>query len=322
MAAFLALVAASAFALGSAMQQRGALRTSHPGESARFLFQLFRHPVWLLGGLLQCAGFAAQVIALATGSLLVVQAIVVSGFVLALPCGVWLTDQHVGRSEVVGALTTVVGLILFLVGGHPLGGTNHVPTTEWVTCLAVSLVCFAALDISARRLSPAPAATVLGAAAGLAYGLQGGQVKALAHVGGGVVGVVTSWQLYALAAVGMAGFVYQQRGLKMGVLAPNMAASNVVTLVVSVVLGVALFDETLGNGAIGLALSVPGLVLMATGILILAKGGVAPAVVPGVATAIEGAIEGTIEAAESKVHESKVTDQGHDGPKAQDRSAK
>ena len=148
---------------------------------------------------------------------------------------------------------------------------------------------------------------MLGAAAGLAFGLQGGQVKALAHVGGGIVGVVTSWQFYALAAVGIAGFVYQQRGLKTGVLAPNLAASNVVTLVVSVVLGVALFDEVLGHGSIGLALSVPGLVLMASGILILARGGVAPAVVPGVATAIEGAIESAIEAAESKVLESKAT---------------
>jgi drug/metabolite transporter (DMT)-like permease len=313
MAIVLALLAASAFALGNAMQQRGALRTSHPGESSRFLVQLFRHPVWILGGALQGAGFLAQIVALAIGSLLVVQAIVVSSFVIALPCGVWLTNQHVGRREVFAALVTVAGLILFLVGGHPTGGTNHVPTGEWVACLAVSLVCLAGLDISARRLGPAPAAAMLGAAAGLAFGLQGGQVKDLAHVGGGIVGVVTSWQFYALAAVGIAGFVYQQRGLKVGVLAPNMAASNVVTLVVSVLLGVVLFDEVLSHGTIGSVLSVPGLVLMATGILILARGGVAPAVVPGVATAVEGAIEEAIEAAESKVLETKATGSTHFG---------
>jgi len=129
----------------------------------------------------------------------------------------------------------------------------------------------------------------------------------LAHVGGGVVGIVTSWQLYALAVVGFAGFVYQQRGLKVGVLAPNLAASNVATLVASVVLGVALFAETLGRGAIGLALSVPGLVLMAGGILALARGGVAPSVVPGVATAIEGAIEGAMETAGAKTTQGKAT---------------
>ncbi len=176
----------------------------------------------------------------------------------------------------------------------------------WVVCLAVSLVVLAGLDIASRRVGAAPAAALLGTAAGIAFGLQGGQVKALAHVGGGVVGAVTSWQLYALAVVGLAGFVYQQRGLKVGVLAPNLAASNVATLVTSVVLGVALFAETLGRGVIGLALSVPGLVLMVAGILALARGGVAPSVVPGVATAIEGAVEAAIEAAEAKVTEDRT----------------
>src|ERR1039458_4802273 len=132
MAAFLALVAACAFALGNAMQQRGALRTSARGESSRFLLQLFRRPVWILGEALQIAGFVAQVVALAIGSLLVVQAIVVSSFVIALPCGVWLTDQRLGRREVLGALTTVTGLILFLVGGHSTGSTNHATAAGWV----------------------------------------------------------------------------------------------------------------------------------------------------------------------------------------------
>ena len=97
-----------------------------------------------------------------------------------------------------------------------------------------------------------------------------------------------------------------------GVLAPNLAASNVATLVASVVLGVALFAETLGRGAIGLALSVLGLVLMAAGILALARGGVAPSVVPGVATAIEGAIE----AAEAKATRGKATEATTFGPEA------
>ena len=185
----------------------------------------------------------------------------------------------------------------------PAVGTNHVAALGWAVCLTVSVVVLAGLDLTSRRVGPAPAAAVLGAAAGIAFGLQGAQVKALAHVGGGVVGIVTSWQLYALAVVGVAGFVYQQRGLKVGVLAPNLAASNVATLVASVVMGVALFAETLGRGAIGLALSVPGLVLMAGGILALARGGLAPSVVPGVATAIEGAIV----VAEAKVTQGKAT---------------
>jgi drug/metabolite transporter (DMT)-like permease len=292
MAAVLAFFAACVFALGNVLQQRGALRTTSPGESSRFLLQLFRHPVWLVGGALQIAGFAAQIVALGIGSLLVVQAIVVTNFVIALPFGVWLTDQHVGRRQVLGALVTVAGLVLFLVGGRPSGGTNHVAVVAWIACLAGFVVALALCDVVARRVGPAPAAALLGTASGVAFGMQAGLVKALAHVGGGVGGVFTSWLLYVLLVVGIAGFVYQQRGLKVGVLAPTMAAANVTQLVTSVALGVALFAETLGRGATGLAFAVPGLMLMVAGILTLSVGDVAETVMPGVATAaVEGAID-------------------------------
>jgi len=264
----LAIFAAVAFALGNAMQQRGALRTTAAGEDPRFLLQLFRHPVWIAGGLLQIAGFGAQVVALDKGSLLVVQVIVVSNFVIALPLGVWLTDQIVRPHHLVGAAATVVGLVAFVVGGDPGG--------------------------------PGPAAALLGAAAGLAFGLQAGLVKSLSHVGGGLGGVVGSWELYALAAVGVAGFVYQQRGLKVGVLAPTLAASNVATLLCSVAIGFALFSESFGHGVLGVALAVPGLVLMVAGIVVISVGAPAPAVAvaPG-ATGVEAAVEGAMEIADA-----------------------
>jgi len=216
---------------------------------------------------------------------------VVINVVIALPFGVWLTDQHVGRRQVGGAVVTVAGLVLFLVGGRPTGGTNHVAVASWVASLVVFAVVLALCDVTARRVGPARAAALLGTASGVAVGMQAGLVKALAHVGG-VGAVFSSWLLYVLVVVGVAGFVYQQRGLKVGVLAPTMAAANVTQLVTSVALGVALFAETLGRGAVGLAFAVPGLVLMVAGILALSVGDVAETVMPGVATAaVEGAVE-------------------------------
>ena len=62
----------------------------------------------------------------------------------------------------------------------------------------------------------------------------------------------------------------QQSALKTGFLAPAMAASNATTLIVSVFLGVIVFQETLSNGQgrlfpalIGLAFAVIGVVLLA-----------------------------------------------------------
>jgi hypothetical protein len=272
-AVVLAALAALCFALGNVLQQRGALRTDAAGEDLRFLAEIFRHPVWVAGLLLQVAGFGAQVAALGMGSLLVVQAIVVTNFVIALPFGVWLTDQVVGRRQVLGALATLAGLFVFLVGGHPTGGTDHVARTSWVVTLATVAVVLVVLDLSSRRVGAAPAAALLGAAAGTMFGIQAGLIKSLAHHGAGVGGVIGAWQLYVLAVAAVVGFAYQQRGLKVGVLAPTMAASNVATLTASVVLGLVLFAEVLRPGVLGPALAVPGLGLMAGGILVLALGG-------------------------------------------------
>ena len=70
------------------------------------------------------------------------------------------------------------------------------------------------------------------------------------------------------------------------------STAAVATLVTSVVLGVALFAETLGRGATGMAFAVPGLVLMAAGILALSTGDSAPEVMPGVATAAVDVLRG------------------------------
>jgi len=49
----LALLSALSFALGSVLQQRGTLQTTAAEGDPRFLAEIIRKPVWLLGGSLQ-----------------------------------------------------------------------------------------------------------------------------------------------------------------------------------------------------------------------------------------------------------------------------
>src|ERR1700737_3183011 len=100
MSVVLAFLASLLFAFGLVLQQRGTLKAPESSKGLRFIVQLFRHPVWLLGGLLSAVAFAMQIAALSLGSLVVVQAIVISSFVFALPIGVWLTSQRYGRWDV------------------------------------------------------------------------------------------------------------------------------------------------------------------------------------------------------------------------------
>jgi drug/metabolite transporter (DMT)-like permease len=297
MSVLLAFLASLLFAFGLVMQQRGTLKAPESSRGFRFIVNLFRHPVWLLGGLLSGVGFALQIVALSIGSLVVVQAIVISSFVFALPIGVWLTAQRYGRWDVIGASMTMVGLLLFLVGGDPTGGTNTVASESWAICLVITAILLAVLDLSARRTRPAVTAALLGAAGGFSVAVQSGMAKALTHAHGGQASVFGTWQLYALIGAVATTFVFQQRSLRVGVLAPAVAAGNATNLFGSVIVGICLFAERLGQGPVGTTLAVFGLGMVLAGIVILVTRGHPPAMAIGVTPSIEGALEPTIKEA-------------------------
>jgi len=71
----LALLAATAFAFGNVLQQKGTLSTDDGEGKPSFLVQILREPVWLLGGALQVTGWVLQAVALDKGPLVVVQSI-------------------------------------------------------------------------------------------------------------------------------------------------------------------------------------------------------------------------------------------------------
>ena len=86
-----------------------------------------------------------------------------------------------------------------------------------------------------------------------------------------MLALLASWPVYVLILSAIVGFVLQQWALKTGVLAPALASSNSVTLFSSVVLGIALYGETLsasggahvGSAYVGLAVAIGGIALLA-----------------------------------------------------------
>ncbi len=60
MAALLALLAATAFAFGNVLQQKGTLEAPASGDDPRSLAQILKRPVWLAGGTLQVSGRVLQ----------------------------------------------------------------------------------------------------------------------------------------------------------------------------------------------------------------------------------------------------------------------
>jgi drug/metabolite transporter (DMT)-like permease len=269
---FLALLAAVAFAGGNVFQQKGTLEAPAGEDDPRFLIQILRRPVWLVGGLLQAAGWVLQAAALNQGSLVVVQSVTTLSLVVALPLGVRITGQQVGRREMIGALAVVAGIVLFLSAGSSTGGNLHPASSAWWTAGLISAVLVGCAVALGRRCRGAQRALLLGSGAGIAFGFQAAVTKVfVGQLGHGVSVLLGSWTTYALIASALLGFALMQSALKTAVLAPAISSSNAMTLLASVALGIAVFGETLGQSGGQLIPAVIGLVIVVAGIARLAS---------------------------------------------------
>jgi drug/metabolite transporter (DMT)-like permease len=271
MASLLALVAALLFALAAALQQKGALNLPelslrHPASLVRLIGQT----TWLLGTVALLVGYVVQAAALDRGRLAIIQPLLVMTIVFALPLGYFLTNQHVGRREVIGAGVIVLGLAFFALFGDPAGGRENAPANEWAIAIAVLIVLCAVLLVFAGRGGLTRRAAAYGTVAGILFGLSAALTKpTLEFLHAGVDELLTHWEPYALATAGIIGFVLQQVSLGTGKLAPSVATVSVANPVVGILLGVILLEERLSRPAwhvvvacIGLGFALVGAVVI------------------------------------------------------------
>src|SRR5215470_14618836 len=127
-AAVLALLASVSFALAATLWQKASLSLTdvslrHPKS---FLVLLTRW-VWLLGLVAQLVGVGLQAAALDRGRVSIVQPLLVTTVIWALPLGYFLTQQVITGRHVVGASIIVVGLAVFALYGDPAAGVDDAP---------------------------------------------------------------------------------------------------------------------------------------------------------------------------------------------------
>ena len=264
------MVASFLFALAATLQQKGALKLPTISlAQPRSLLRLVGQRTWLIGTLVLLAGYVFQAGALDRGRLSVIQPLLVSTVVFALPLGYVLTRQHVGRREVRGAVAIVIGLGLFVSFGDPAGGNTSASNAQWAITIAVlSLVCVLMLAFGGGGLSRK--AAVYGTVAGILFGLSSSlAIPTLDYLHQSVGTMLSHWECYALAAAGLLGFVVQQVSLGTGRLAPAVATVSVANPVVSVLIGIVLLDERLSRPAWHVLVAVIGLGLTFVGAIVI-----------------------------------------------------
>jgi drug/metabolite transporter (DMT)-like permease len=271
----LALVAAFCFALAATLQQKGALGVgggvsfAHP----KSLLRLGTQRTWLLGSGVLLVGYVFQAAALDRGRLSVVQPLLVTTIVFALPLGYYLTGQQVGRREIYGAVVVVAGLVAFTVVGDPAGGKANASGDEWAVATAIVVAISGLLLAYGGRGTLERKAGTYGAAAGLLYGLSASLCKPTVEMlnTDGIGGMLSAWEFWAFAAAGIGAFLIQQVSLGTGRLAPSVASTSVMNPIVSVLIGIVLLDETLSAPAwhkavawVGLGCALAGAVVIST----------------------------------------------------------
>jgi len=272
LAVILALGAAFLFATGTVLQQRAAATASdEEARRAGFLLLLARRPVWLAGVAMDALGFACQAAALGVGQIIVVQPLLVTTLVFALPLGVRFTQQRVGARQVLAAVAVTAGVAAFLVLSHPAGGHNDAPLAHWLVAAASVTGAAALLVLGGAGRQPALKAAMLGTAAGLMFGVGAALTKAtIDRLDRGLLELVLDWHLYAVIVVGYVSVTLIAAALQTRELAPAIATSMSLDALTSILLGAALFGETVRHTPGAVAGSVAALGVMLGGLAVLA----------------------------------------------------
>jgi drug/metabolite transporter (DMT)-like permease len=273
LAAALALLAAVLFAVASAVQQRSAADVPDvDARGARLVLALARRPRWWAGTLSDTAGFAAQAAALGLGSLLLVQPLLVTTLLVALPLGARWGGRRLRRSDWVWAALLVLALAVFAVVGEPTAGVDRAGWRSWLPAwIVLGLLVGGCLAGAAVRRGTTRA-VLLAVAAGVAYGVGAALTKGVvSRLDDGVLALLTSWETWLLAVALAGGTLLQQSAYQAGALEASLPAVTVGEPVVAVALGMGVLGERLQADGAEWALIGVLVVVMAAATVALAR---------------------------------------------------
>lgn len=277
-AALLALGAAFFIAIGNVMHQRSAKEvTDEPVGNLTLFLRLLSDRQWWLGSLVAGLGFGLQAAALGLGSVLLVQALLVTALLFALPMNARATGERVTRGQWLWAALLAASVAVVVTVGNPTPGHPRGALEVWTSVIAVGAPALVLCVVGARLLSGRPAAAVLlGLVSGSLWGifavLTKGVVDRLGAVGEkGAWSLLGAPELYVWALVAVAATAFQQSSFRAGSLAASLPTMTVTEPVVASVLGVLVLGETLRPGEDGWAVLIAAAAVMVVATAALAR---------------------------------------------------
>jgi drug/metabolite transporter (DMT)-like permease len=278
-AVLLALGAALGYAAASVLQQREAAADAATdqgtavGGGFRLVVRLAHRPLWLAGLAADGVAYVLQALALGVGELLVVQPVLTSGILFALPAGAWWAGRRLGRADFAWACILAGGLTAFLLLAGTDGGQDFASGEAWLVCAAVATPVLVACMLAGTRSTGTRRAVLFAFTTGVLFGITAALTKAAVvlvdHDGFGALG---HWEPYALAVLGALGFVVNQRAFQAGSLTASLPTLTVVEPIVAAVIGVTMLHETVPtDGALEWIAVVGSVVAMVVATVVLSR---------------------------------------------------
>ncbi|MGK5549678.1 DMT family transporter [Streptomyces sp. URMC 127] len=247
-----ALLAAVSNGLAVVLQRRAARTVPlAPGLRLSLFAQLLRRKAWLGGMAAVMAAACLQALALSQGAMAVVQPV----FVLELPFALLLGGLLLGRRVTAparrGAVCIAAGLGLALAAAAPTPGTGHPPADRWLLALGCCAALVGALTATAlRHPEGGLRAACFGTAAAVGYALTAALMKDATHAwqDGGAGAFFLTWQTYGFAVAGVMALFLLENAMQSGPLTASQPALTLGDALVSLSLGITLYEERVRGG--------------------------------------------------------------------------
>jgi multidrug transporter EmrE-like cation transporter len=258
----LALLCAFVSNLGFFFKHRGACECAkvdirHPLRTAK---NLYSSKWFAIGMAIATSAWIFHVAALAVAPISVVQVVLAGGVVMIGVMADRLFGVTVGNRQWWGLALTCAGLILLAVtfpGSHHDGAHSNFSTPAMIAFEAALFGIGGLLIMGPRVGAPVEHhGVMLGAAAGVLFGVSDVAIKALTGIAGseGFVGVLTSPWLGVTLAASVVAFYSSARGLQDGDAVPVIAITGTAANVASVAAGIIVFGDPLPGSTFGIVL--------------------------------------------------------------------
>jgi drug/metabolite transporter (DMT)-like permease len=235
----------------------------HPFRSARVLYS----SKWFtLGMLTATASWGLHVAALSVAPMSVVQVTLAAGVVFIAVMAERLFGFEVGRRQWLGLTLTAAGLVLLGITLPTMHGAHSSFSPVAMICFETGLFGLGGLLLMGPRMGGPVEhhGVMLGAAAGILFGVSDTSIKALTGITGahGLLGLVLSPWLMVAVLASIVAFYASARGLQDGEAVPVIAVTGAAANIAGIAGGIVVFGDPMAGSPAGIILQALAFVLV------------------------------------------------------------